>query len=99
MSTAAAQRHSRSVNRLLMGTVAAIITLMLIALSWKPARAEVATLKECMDATWADYNTCLMEAGTKWGRKLCDIYFSADAALCTAKYIGEFKEGLSEGYR
>lgn len=94
------QRESRSAYRLLLGVTAAIITVMLIAMSWKPAAAaETETgLEECMESEWADYNSCLMRAGSSWGRKMCDIYFSAGAALCGAKYAGEFKKSLNEGF-
>jgi hypothetical protein len=68
--------------------------MLLAALAPHAVRAETeeAGWKECMDHEWADYNSCLLNSGTAWERKLCDIYFEAGVVLCGAKYVGEVKK-------
>ena len=55
------------------------------------------TWKECVDIAFADYNACLMNAGGWFERKLCDLAFEFDAALCTALIIGDIKKAYNEG--
>ena len=100
MHTMAAGQDRQAVVRLGFGA-AAILTFALLGVTLGPAPAEAAvakTLEECVDGEWADYNSCLMNAGTSWGRKMCDIYFQAGVALCAAKYAGEVKTALESGF-
>ncbi|HEX2166490.1 MAG TPA: hypothetical protein VHG09_04555 [Longimicrobiales bacterium] len=48
----------------------------------QPVEGAVST---CIDTTWADYNDCLVEAGSEFGRKMCDLEFLADYYLCANK--------------
>lgn len=47
--------------------------------------------KECVDEAFAGYNTCLMNSGGWFERKLCDLDWELEVALCTAKAVGEIR--------
>lgn len=53
--------------------------------------------KECIDESFADYNACLSPTTSWFERKLCDIAWEFDAALCTALIIGDIKNAFNEG--
>ena len=54
-----------------------------------PRSAEAARSTECMDATWAEYNACLVESRWEALKKLCDLQFYADAYACARESIAE----------
>ena len=51
----------------------------------RPAAGALA-LRECTNAAWADYNSCLMETSSWWVQKGCDISFQAEYVRCWAKW-------------
>jgi hypothetical protein len=57
-----------------------------------PSSEEEGPVKECLDAASRDYNDCLMEAGTRWGRFMCDLIYESDAALCWSRQLGEIRK-------
>lgn len=60
-----------------------------VALAAVAGRAEaeqMLPLRECTNAAWADYNSCLMEADDWFHRKGCDIYFQAEYLRCWGKW-------------
>ena len=52
---------------------------------------EEGPLKECLDNASKEYNSCLYEAGTRWGRLMCDLIYESETALCWAEQIGKAK--------
>lgn len=56
----------------------------------RPQHAEAAVAATtCMDGTWADYNECLVEAGSEFRRKFCDLEFLVDTYVCADKALKE----------
>ncbi|MGH7446651.1 MAG: hypothetical protein ACREK1_01255 [Longimicrobiales bacterium] len=53
--------------------------------------------KECIDESFADYNSCLTPTTSWFERKLCDIAWEFDAALCTAYIIGDIRNAYEDG--
>lgn len=73
--------------RLLLASMAALIALLLLA----PGRLN-ADWKSCVDESFVQYNSCLMDAGGWFERKLCDLDWEFDVALCTARAVGEIRD-------
>ncbi|HEX6132799.1 MAG TPA: hypothetical protein VFZ24_02375 [Longimicrobiales bacterium] len=46
------------------------------------ADAEHEIVPTCTDGAWADYNSCLVGAGSEFGRRMCDLRFVLDLTLC-----------------
>ncbi|HEX6309425.1 MAG TPA: hypothetical protein VFZ69_14610 [Longimicrobiales bacterium] len=44
--------------------------------------AEQEIVPSCTDGAWADYNSCLVGAGSEFGRRLCDLRFVLDLTVC-----------------
>jgi hypothetical protein len=55
------------------------------------------TWKECIDGSFASYNACLSSSDSRFERFLCDVAWELDVAVCTAKAVGDVKEGYEEG--
>jgi hypothetical protein len=64
-----------------------LLALLLISPARAPA-AEASNLKACTNGAWSEYNSCLVDTYSEWERTECDISFSADYALCYARYFG-----------
>jgi hypothetical protein len=71
-----------------------LLALLLFAPSPAPA-AQAGDLSTCTNQAWAEYNDCLMDASAEWMRTGCDVGFSAEYALCWAKYLGGIKDLFS----
>ena len=66
--------------------------------SYPPEYAEEeGPLKECLDKASKDYNDCLVEAGTAWGRLMCDVIYQSDTALCWAEQLGKIRKAFNGG--
>ena len=70
-----------------------LLSLLLLAPAPSPA-ATASDLYTCTRRVWAEYNSCLVETSTEWERTGCDVAFSADYALCWARYLGMMKDIL-----
>ena len=86
-----------------MGRLAALTAVLLLLGATAPAVvvAEDVTyeeaegpLKECLDTVTLDYNKCLMEAGTRWERFVCDLIWQAEWTACWSEIVGEIKDNL-----
>ena len=47
--------------------------------------------RECTDAAFASYNSCLMESSNWLHRKVCDLAFELDVVACSAKAAGAIR--------
>jgi hypothetical protein len=59
-----------------------------------PRSADAAKATGCMDGAWAEYNDCLVGARWEAMKKLCDLYFYADAYACVQESI--VQESIAE---
>ena len=81
--------------------LAALPILMLAPFSGRVAHADMVAsgpgagtdFVECQNKAWADYNSCLMNAGHEWEKKICDLAFQADVAWCASVYWRRLKTG------
>lgn len=76
-----------STRRRTLATFAGLI--MAVAVAVCPRSAEAAKSTECTDATWAEYNRCLVEARWEVQKKLCDLQFYTDMYACARESIAE----------
>jgi hypothetical protein len=53
--------------------------------------------KACIDEAFLDYNDCLMESTSWFNRKLCDLNWELEVALCSAYIVGDIKNAYNEG--
>lgn len=53
--------------------------------------------KGCMDEAFLEYNDCLMESTSWFNRKLCDLNWELEVALCSAYIIGDIRKAYNEG--
>ena len=58
---------------------------------------EEGPLKECLDNASKEYNVCLTEAGTWWGRTMCDVIYESEVALCWAEQLGKIRKAFNGG--
>lgn len=94
MSTSTKAMGRSTHLRVLVAAVAIIAAFMLLA----PRSLHGAvTWKECVDGAFADYNSCLMESTSWFNRKLCDLSWEAEMALCSALKLGEIRKAYNEG--
>jgi hypothetical protein len=82
---------ARAGRRALAAAVAVAVAVLGVAL---PGKVSAGEWKACVDTAFADYNSCLMSAGGKFDRWLCDIDFELDIVLCSAKFVGDVKEAM-----
>jgi hypothetical protein len=68
---------------------------LLVLVVPRPASADAGEWRECIDEAFADYNSCLMESGSRFSRMICDLSWELDAVLCTAERIGEIRGALN----
>ncbi|HEX6309426.1 MAG TPA: hypothetical protein VFZ69_14615 [Longimicrobiales bacterium] len=73
--------------RVLLASIGVVVALLLLL----PGRARAGDWKECVDDAFVDYNSCLMNSGGWFDRKLCDLDWEFEVALCTAKAVGEIR--------
>jgi hypothetical protein len=83
-------RSSSGRNALLFALLATVLLLAPHALAGATSNPGT-NWRECVDNSFADYNSCLMESSNWFHQKLCDLAFEGDVVWCTAKYIGEVK--------
>ena len=55
---------------------------------------EEGPLRECLEAASKEYNTCLYEAGTRWGRTVCDLIYQSEVALCWSEQFGKIRRAI-----
>ena len=70
--------------RMLLAAAVVLMALLLVV----PGRARADGWKACVDGAFVDYNTCLMISTSWFERKLCDLDWEFDVALCTARAVG-----------
>ena len=58
---------------------------------------EEGPLKECLDKASKEYNQCLNEAGTWWGRTMCDLIYESEVSLCWAEQLGRIRKAFNGG--
>ena len=58
---------------------------------------EEVPLKECLDKASKEYNACLHEAGTPWGRLMCDVIYESEVTLCWAEQVGRIRKAFNGG--
>lgn len=80
------ERAGATHRRFLLG--AALLMAVALAVPQRAEAAAEADYKKCFDDAWAEYNSCLLDAATKFQRLTCDIFFEADAVICGAKFVG-----------
>jgi hypothetical protein len=56
---------------------------------------EEGPLKDCLDRASKEYNACLNEAGTWWGRTMCDVIYESEVALCWAEQLGKIRKAFN----
>lgn len=79
---------------------AALVSLGLLAALFLLAPRDLhgaKSFKECIDGTFADYNSCLMESTSWFNRKLCDISWEFEVAVCAAQKVGDVINGYEDG--
>jgi hypothetical protein len=81
--------------RVLTAAVGLLAALFLLAP--RDVRGATTNWKECVDEAFAGYNDCLMESTSWFNRKLCDLDWELDTALCTARALGDIKNAFNEG--
>src|SRR5688500_1407679 len=52
-------------------------------------------LKDCLDKASKEYNACLHEAGTSWGRWMCDVIYESEVTLCWAEQLGRIRKAFN----
>ena len=65
--------------------------LALIAFLTPAANAEESgpgtEFRECRNQAWADYNECLVESTSRWGRAMCDVAWDLDNIGCDVELM------------
>lgn len=72
---------------------ALVLVAALLALAPRDVRGQ--TWKDCVDGSFAGYNECLTGSSGWFDRKLCDISWEFEVALCTAQAVGEIRHAWS----
>jgi hypothetical protein len=68
---------------------------LLVLVVPRAASADAGEWRRCVDEAFADYNSCLMEGDSWFGRMICDLSWELDVALCTAERLGEIRGALN----
>lgn len=79
------------------GLLASAVVAALVVLARPALGAEAETFQECVDEAFAGYNACLMESDGWFHRKLCDISWELEVAVCAAEKVGEVRRAWNGG--
>ena len=53
--------------------------------------------KECIDNSFAGYNSCLSSTSGRFERFLCDVAWEIDVVVCSAMAAGDVRKGYENG--
>lgn len=76
--------------RVLLASVGLLAALFLLA----PRALHGDTWKQCIDGSFADYNSCLSSTDSRFEKFLCDVAWELDVVACTSKAIGGIKDNF-----
>ncbi|HSJ07778.1 MAG TPA: hypothetical protein VK936_13825 [Longimicrobiales bacterium] len=83
----------RSVERYALAV--AVVVVMMVAVLATQASAQRSSYRECIDNSLLDYNSCLMDAATTFGKLVCDLSWELEVTYCTAKALGEIRNAFA----
>lgn len=78
--------------------VASLLVLSLVVLMTPRLSAQSReSWRVCVDNSLLDYNRCLGEAGTNFGRLICDLSWEFEVVRCTAEKLGDIRNAFNGG--
>lgn len=71
--------------------IAAMLLLNAQQVRGQEQEPEEEDFSECIDDSFAEYNSCLMDSGGWFSRLICDLDWEADVAQCGAEQVGQIR--------
>jgi hypothetical protein len=53
--------------------------------------------KQCIDGSFADYNSCLSSTDSRFEKFLCDVAWEIDVVVCSSRAAGDVRDGYERG--